>query len=79
MRFTDEDYRTMHIGRHWPPSYRVGGPETIEDECPCPVEPCGLVAHHKIDPDCPQHAMSAAKTIRSNHLAKDCPGEKRPA
>lgn len=76
VKLTDEDFRTMHIGRHWPVSYSHGKGETIEDQCPCPTEPCGHIAHDKIDPDCPQHAMSAAKTMRSNHLAKDCPGER---
>jgi hypothetical protein len=79
MSLTDEDFRTMHIGRHWPPSYRAGGARTIEDDCPCPIEPCGHIQHDKIHPNCPQHAMSAGKTIRSNHLAKHCPGEKSPS
>jgi len=50
------------------------GIKTLEDECPCPVEPCGLIDHDKIDPECPQHAMTAAKTFRASHPAEDCPG-----
>lgn len=64
----------MHIGRHWPSIYRLPGATTIEDECPCPVEPCGHVAHDKIDPDCPQHALDAMKTMRSRHSPEECPG-----
>jgi hypothetical protein len=66
-----------HIGRHWPSGYRknnVGA--TIEDNCPCEVEPCGLVSYDKIDPDCPQHGPMAAKTIRTSHAAEDCPGQR---
>jgi hypothetical protein len=61
-----------HIGR----SFR-GHP--IENECPCPQEPCGLVDTRRIDPDCPQHALKACKTIRASHPADKCPGEAREA
>jgi hypothetical protein len=59
-----------HIGRSWTGS-------RLEDECPCPQEPCGLIAVSKIDPECPQHAMSAAMTTRQNHYADACPGRRR--
>lgn len=64
----------MHIGRHWPDSYRKPGAETIEESCPCPTERCGLVDSDKIDPDCDQHPLSAGKTMRASHTAEDCPG-----
>lgn len=67
-----------HIGRHWPGVYtspRLG--QTLEEECPCPVEACGLVAYENIDPNCPQHSIEAAQTIRSSHPAKDCPGARK--
>jgi hypothetical protein len=59
----------MHIGRSWP-----GLEPHLENECPCPQEPCGLIAESKIDPDCPQHSWAATKTIRNSHDAGDCPG-----
>lgn len=68
----------LHIGRHWSAIYEHGASNsmdqhaTIEEECPCPVEPCGLIDSDKVDPDCPQH--SGFKTLRSMHDAKDCPG-----
>lgn len=55
-----------HIGRSWPDS---GTP--IEGACPCPQEPCGLIAQENIDPACEQHRPT--KTIRSGHAAEDCP------
>lgn len=44
----------------------------LEDDCPCPKEPCGLVG----DPvdECEEHPLSAGKTIRQMHSAKQCPG-----
>lgn len=62
--------RSVHMGRSW------RGNE-LEQECPCPKERCGLVADSKVHPDCPQHAMLAAKTMRQAHYADECPG--RPA
>jgi hypothetical protein len=56
----------QHVGRAW-----VG--HAIEDACPCPQEPCGLVDYMKADPSCPHHAMAAAKTIRQAHSADKCP------
>ena len=69
-----------HIGRHWSAIYEAKrtndldkGEPTIEEGCPCPVEPCGLVDQDKVSPDCTQHTMIAAKTIRSSHSEEDCP------
>lgn len=68
-----------HVGRHWPNTYRAeqdghSDHPTIEAECPCPREPCGLIAESKISPDCTQHTMEAAKTFRSSHTEEECPG-----
>lgn len=62
----------MHIGRSWP-----GMQPDLEDECPCPQEPCGLIAVEKIDPNCPQHGRGE-KTIRASHLPEHCPGKRPP-
>lgn len=58
----------FHIGRSW-----LGHP--LEDDCPCGKAACGLVDAHLIDPACPQHALTAAKTMRQMHPAGDCPGD----
>lgn len=55
-----------HIGRSF-----EGHP--LEDDCPCPKAACGLVIHEMVDPDCPQHALTACKTIRQSHSASVCP------
>lgn len=61
----------FHFGRAW------SGHE-IEDACPCPQAPCGLVSSHEVRPDCGHHAMVAAKTLRQRHVATECPaGEGR--
>lgn len=57
-----------HSGRGW-----VG--TDIEDACPCPQEPCGLVDFSKASPDCVQHRMT--KTVRQGHPADQCPGPAR--
>ncbi|MEO3860917.1 hypothetical protein [Acrocarpospora sp. B8E8] len=58
-----------HRGRSW-----SGHP--LEDECPCPQEPCGLVDPGNAAPDCVQHGRNhPAKTMRQGHAADDCPGE----
>lgn len=49
------------------------GPSELEADCPCPKAPCGGVINSQRDPHCPQHAISACKTIRSSHLAANCP------
>lgn len=55
-----------HIGRSW-----VG--HELEDTCPCPKAPCGLVIQDSIPEDCKQHHWSAAKTTRQSHPASTCP------
>lgn len=66
---TADPTRDMHIGRSWP---NCG--HRLEDECPCPQEPCGLVALSRVDPECPQHALTAFQTMRQSHFADECPG-----
>jgi hypothetical protein len=61
------DAGAYHIGRAW------SGTE-IENTCPCPKAPCGLVIQGQADPDCTQHPIARAKTIRQSHRAEDCPG-----
>ena len=58
----------FHVGRSW-----TG--HTIEDECPCSQEVCGLVQFDVMS-DCPEHGRQASKTMRQGHLAVDCPGKK---
>lgn len=53
-----------HSGRGWSGTF-------IEDNCPCPQEPCGLVDFSKAHPSCVQHRM--AKTVRQGHPADQCP------
>lgn len=59
---------SSHIGRSFEG-------HSLEDDCPCPQEPCGLVSWDRILPDCPQHGFSACKTIRQSHLEEKCPAE----
>ena len=54
-----------HIGRSWTE-------HPLEDACPCPQEPCGLIAVTRIDPACGQHALAAGKTIRQSHTPERC-------
>lgn len=62
------DWMNYHIGRSW-------NGHRLEDACPCPQEPCGLVARANVVPDCPQHGLRACKTIRQSHTPANCPGE----
>jgi len=55
----------VHIGRSWTGT-------RLEDDCPCPKAPCGLVIRDQVDPNCAQHALTACKTIRQIHSAEDC-------
>ena len=64
MNFLEAD---LHVGRSWTS-------HPLEDECPCPQEPCGLIAMSKIVAECPQHALGAAKTFRQTHMPENCPG-----
>lgn len=58
-----------HVGRSW-----VGHP--LEDDCPCPQQPCGLVRMNEADPSCTQHTLSAAKSMRQIHNHDECPARK---
>lgn len=60
----------MHIGR------RFIGTE-IENDCPCPQAPCGLVSERQADPACTDHHPNHAPTIRQGHADSACPGPKR--
>lgn len=57
----------MHVGRAW-------HGHDIEDTCPCPQEPCGLVDPGRADPECQHHPVGRAKSIRQGHKASECPG-----
>lgn len=59
----------MHIGRSWTGT-------ALEDDCPCPKADCGLVISEEAVEECPQHAISAAKSLRQLHWDENCP-EKR--
>lgn len=55
-----------HFGRSWSGS-------SLEDLCPCPQQPCGLVTGADAERlDCPQHAQKYAQTMRQSHLASEC-------
>ena len=65
----DEAYTagTVHIGRSWSDT-------RLEDECPCPKEPCGLVRMGSTDPACTEHPWQRNQTMRQIHTARACPG-----
>lgn len=54
-----------HIGRSWTT-------HEIEDNCPCPKAPCGLVVQDEVTEACREHHWSAAKSIRQSHPADRC-------
>lgn len=58
---------TYHFGRSWSGT-------RLEDECPCPKAPCGLVTSDVPHTDCEQHGLQYAKTMRQSHPAENCPG-----
>jgi hypothetical protein len=60
-----------HIGRSWTT-------HEIEDGCPCPKAPCGLVVQDTVDPRCSEHPWVAAKSIRQSHPADRCPATEQP-
>jgi hypothetical protein len=62
----------FHIGRGWE------GHE-IEDACPCPQEPCGLVDLGRAADDCDQHHPLKARSTRQGHSLANCPGPPDPA
>lgn len=45
----------------------------IEDECPCPQEPCGFVSMARAVEECEHHPMMRGKTMRRMHPAPLCP------
>lgn len=55
-----------HIGRSW-------DGHDLEDECPCPKAPCGLVVQETAAQECDEHPLSARRTIRQSHRADQCP------
>lgn len=59
-----------HVGRAW-------AGHSIEDECPCLQQLCGLVDYGLAHPDCEHHPASRMKSMRQGHRAKDCPGGAR--
>ena len=62
---TDSMYVHFHVGRSW-------AGHRIEDACKCIKAPCGLVSDE--DPECDQHGIKAARTLRQHHRADECPG-----
>lgn len=56
-----------HVGRSFTDT-------RLEDSCPCPKAPCGLVISDQIVPDCPEHPWQRGKTMRQGHVPEDCPG-----
>jgi hypothetical protein len=61
----------FHIGRSWE------GHE-IEDECPCPQEPCGLIDLGRAVDECDQHNPLKARSTRQGHSLANCPGPSVP-
>ena len=59
---------SFHIGRSW-----SGHP--LEDGCPCPKAPCGLVDVDRTDPACLEHPAERGKSIRQSHSASACPAK----
>lgn len=49
----------------------------IEDTCPCPKAPCGLVIDEQAEPACAEHGGS--QTMRQGHSADQCPGARTGA
>lgn len=60
----------MHLGRAF-----TG--RDIEDACPCPKAPCGLVDMGDAVPECDHHWPWRARTMRQGHPAALCPGVDR--
>lgn len=47
----------------------------LEDQCPCPQEPCGLIDTMKAVEECKHHVLGAGATIRQAHPANTCPAK----
>jgi hypothetical protein len=58
----------MHIGRSWWPG------KWIENACPCPKAPCGLVIGGQALEECLDHWWGATKSMREIHTDENCPG-----
>lgn len=56
-----------HAGRSWSGT-------RLEDACPCPKEPCGLVDIARTVPECLEHPLNRVKTFRQGHYPQHCPG-----
>jgi len=68
---TPDAIAVMHFGRSW-------DSHELEDACPCPKAPCGLVSRDNLNPDCDQHPTNRMKTLRQSHPADECPGPTAP-
>lgn len=55
-----------HFGRSF------GGAGHLEESCPCPKAPCGLVVYNEWSPNCGQHPPERGKTIRTSHPPEEC-------
>lgn len=56
----------MHIGRSFTGT-------RVEDTCPCPKAPCGLVVFGEFSPECTEHPPERMKTMRQGHGNENCP------
>lgn len=54
---------------HWGRSFSG---TRLENTCPCPKAPCGLVDSLTLDQACDRHSWNAAKTTRQFHRAEEC-------
>lgn len=59
------DTTDWHYGRSF------GDSRFLEEKCPCPKAPCGLVIQGQTDPECEHH--KPMKTIRQAHAPDKCP------
>ncbi|MER5482953.1 hypothetical protein ABT024_07015 [Streptomyces sp. NPDC002812] len=55
----------LHVGRSW------SGHE-IEDHCPCPKAPCGLVRQETTVEECDEHYFLNARAMRQSHTPAAC-------
>lgn len=60
---------TIHWGRAW------NGTTPVEDACPCPKEPCGLVNTLTVDQECTEHGWRFTKSARQGHYGEQCPNK----
>lgn len=62
---------TIRFGQH---CARAWTGTAIEQSCPCPKEPCGLVDPGRAHPDCLHHPLKRGKSFRQIHSEDHCPG-----